>query len=195
MFISNVSINMQLSLGDLLAFADRTVLNPWISAFAPACLHYFTSNRFVVLHKDGLLPYRIQTPLPPLLYKSLVLLAVGVALRINRSLSRRALNDGVNAKFDWNKEIIVVTGASGGIGAEAAQKLAARGSKVVVLDVIPLSYSKRKFHTPFHVLVAKLIQPPTSSTTSATLRTTIPFSRPLQQLQSTYPRSVPLITA
>jgi phosphoglycerate dehydrogenase-like enzyme len=71
------------------------------------------------------------------------LLAAGVILRINRSLSRRALNNGVGAKFDWDKEIVLVTGGAGGIGAEAAQRFAARGSKVIVLDVLPLTYPKR----------------------------------------------------
>ncbi|OCK86210.1 putative short-chain dehydrogenase [Lepidopterella palustris CBS 459.81] len=65
-----------------------------------------------------------------------------VLLRVNRALSRKALNNGVNAKFDWSKEIILITGAAGGIGAEAAKKLAARGSTVVVLDVLPLTYPK-----------------------------------------------------
>jgi all-trans-retinol dehydrogenase (NAD+) len=66
-------------------------------------------------------------------------------LRINRSLSRKALNNRVTAQFDWEHEIIVVTGGSGGIGAVAAQRLASRGSTVVILDVIPLTFTKRRF--------------------------------------------------
>ncbi|KAJ5765634.1 short-chain dehydrogenase [Penicillium odoratum] len=55
----------------------------------------------------------------------------------------RALNNGVQTQFHWKKEIILVTGGSGGIGAAAVQRLATRGSKIVVIDVIPLTFPKR----------------------------------------------------
>ncbi|KAI6490200.1 hypothetical protein M0657_006518 [Pyricularia oryzae] len=61
---------------------------------------------------------------------------------LNRWLNDRALNNGnAPSSYDWAKEIIVVTGGSGGIGAETVKKLAGRGSQIVVLDVLPLSYS------------------------------------------------------
>ncbi|EFX00667.1 short chain dehydrogenase reductase [Grosmannia clavigera kw1407] len=69
--------------------------------------------------------------------------ALGLGWLFNRWLTDRALNNGnALAEFDWMREIIVVTGGSGGIGAEIVKTLAARGSRVVVLDVLPLSYPK-----------------------------------------------------
>ncbi|KAI6380653.1 hypothetical protein MCOR25_001588 [Pyricularia grisea] len=61
---------------------------------------------------------------------------------LNRWLNDRALNNGnAPSSYDWAREVIVVTGGSNGIGAETVKKLAGRGSQIVVLDVLPLSYS------------------------------------------------------
>lgn len=60
----------------------------------------------------------------------------------NRILNDRALNHGTKASFNWSKEIVVVTGGSGGIGGETVKRLAATGTTVVVLDVLPLSFNK-----------------------------------------------------
>lgn len=133
---------MQFSLGHALAFLDQTLLNPLLSIFIPIALHVFTTNKITVHATSGsFLPYELD-PLPSLQSKALKLLAFGVVLRLNRLLSRRALNNGVEAHFNWDKEIVLITGASGGIGAEAAQKFARRGGKVVVVDVLPLTYTK-----------------------------------------------------
>ena len=70
-----------------------------------------------------------------------------LAYRFNRYLSYRALNNGVTDSFDWQKEIILITGGSNGIGAAAAQKLASRGTWVVVLDILPLTYEAREIHS------------------------------------------------
>ena len=67
---------------------------------------------------------------------------------LNRALNIRALNHGTKASFDWSKEIVVVTGGSGGIGGETVKRLAASGTTVVVLDLIPLTYKKSKPASP-----------------------------------------------
>lgn len=46
----------------------------------------------------------------------------------------------IDDTWDWNKEVVVVTGGSGGIGAGISQRLAALGAKVIVLDIIPLTF-------------------------------------------------------
>lgn len=67
-----------------------------------------------------------------------------VVYQINGHLSRRALNNGVSATFDWEKEIVLVTGGSDGIGAATVQKLAERGTTIIVLDIRPLTYDARE---------------------------------------------------
>jgi all-trans-retinol dehydrogenase (NAD+) len=67
-----------------------------------------------------------------------------ITYKLNRYLSYRAMNNGVSASFDWSKEIVLVTGGSNGIGAACAQQLASGGTRVVVLDVLPLSYDARE---------------------------------------------------
>lgn len=64
-----------------------------------------------------------------------------ILLWLNDWLSTKSRNNWVtDDTWDWKKELVVVTGGSGGIGAGIAQRLAALGSRVVVLDIIPLTY-------------------------------------------------------
>jgi len=59
---------------------------------------------------------------------------------LNNVLNRRALSNGVSDKYDWSKEVVVVTGGSDGIGKAVVQLLAASKVKVAVLDVQSLTY-------------------------------------------------------
>jgi 3-oxoacyl-ACP reductase-like protein len=136
---------MQFSIGDVLALLDKTILNPLVSSALVLYLQTFTSNTLIIqpnTDSTSWIPYTIQRPIPTILARSLGLVAFGLVLRWNRWMSRRALNNGVKAVFNWEKEIILVTGAAGGIGATAVKKLLERGSRVVVLDVLPLTYPK-----------------------------------------------------
>lgn len=74
--------------------------------------------------------------------------ALGLGYLANKTLVSRALNHGTKAYFDWNKEIMLVTGGSGGIGGETVQQLASKGIRVVVLDVLPLTYKARELPLP-----------------------------------------------
>jgi NAD(P)-dependent dehydrogenase (short-subunit alcohol dehydrogenase family) len=132
---------MQFSLGHVLELLDK-ILNPIVALQIPSVLHYFTTSKFVLLRRSDhkFLPFRLQLPLDPVLAASLAPFLYGLLLRLNRRLSRRALNNKTKATFNWDKEIVVVTGGSGGIGATIVQQLASRGTKVIVLDIIPLTF-------------------------------------------------------
>lgn len=85
----------------------------------------------------------IMNKLPP---GSFVAGGLFLSWLFNRYLTDRALNNGNSpARYTWAKEIIVVTGGAGGIGAEIVKTLAGRGSRVIILDIMPLSYPKGSF--------------------------------------------------
>jgi 3-oxoacyl-ACP reductase-like protein len=84
----------------------------------------------------------LEQPISSIVRYAVYILGAGVAWQVNRAMSSRALNNGVTSKFDWKKEIVVVTGGSGGIGAETVKTLARGGTQVVVLDVLPLTFPK-----------------------------------------------------
>lgn len=76
-----------------------------------------------------------------------LLLYIGIVRLVNGYLSRRALNNWQTAKYDWNKEIAVVTGGSDGIGMNISFLLAQRGVKVISLDVQPPTFETREYTT------------------------------------------------
>ncbi|KAF3911863.1 hypothetical protein AA313_de0209390 [Arthrobotrys entomopaga] len=65
----------------------------------------------------------------------------GVFYKINRYLNWGTSNNWVkDNSWVWEKEVALVTGGSGGIGELVVKGLAEKGLKVVVLDVIDLTY-------------------------------------------------------
>lgn len=70
---------------------------------------------------------------------------------VNRYISNNAMNNWVSDKYDWSKEIVLITGGAGGIGGHVVQLLAERGIKVVVLDIQPLTFqaSELRAFLPF----------------------------------------------
>lgn len=66
-----------------------------------------------------------------------VLLTLTLLPRISSWATRRKENNYVtDGTWDWTKEIVVVTGGSSGIGWNITSRLAARGVKVIVLDIV-----------------------------------------------------------
>jgi hypothetical protein len=65
---------------------------------------------------------------------------------LNAFLSRRALMNGVRDRtWDWDKEIVLLTGGSSGIGSMIARKLAEKRVKVIIIDVQPPKAPLRMF--------------------------------------------------
>jgi NADPH:quinone reductase-like Zn-dependent oxidoreductase len=58
-----------------------------------------------------------------------------VLFSASKLLDEAVLNNWTNDVYDWNKEIVLVTGGSDGIGRIVVELLADKGIKVVILDI------------------------------------------------------------
>jgi hypothetical protein len=65
---------------------------------------------------------------------------LGVLKRAGSWLDDRVANNWVKDTYEWDKEVVVVTGGSDGIGKEVVLLLAERGVRVAVMDVQPLTF-------------------------------------------------------
>lgn len=72
-----------------------------------------------------------------------LLLWLGLLEKISAFWSVRELNNWIKDEYVWNREIIVVTGGSDGMGAIMVKLFAEKGIKVCVIDVQPLQYEGR----------------------------------------------------
>lgn len=76
--------------------------------------------------------------------RAYALALLSVALSINDYLNRRLANNWVvDSRWNWNEEVVVVTGGSSGVGAGICQELLARNcrTRIAVIDIALLSWS------------------------------------------------------
>ncbi|KAH3955554.1 hypothetical protein HBI81_016670 [Parastagonospora nodorum] len=129
---------MSIALRHASTLAGHIALNPivtsallWILTKAPVSVRARLTDRIAILRD----PRRVEQIVKALKW----CLAFGVTGAVNRKLNQVALNGGrwgsETAKWDWSKEVAVVTGGCSGIGALVVKGLVGRGVKVAVLDV------------------------------------------------------------
>ena len=73
-----------------------------------------------------------------------VLGAAVVLRKAHAILTQAALNNFSRDSYDWRREVVVVTGGSGGLGDLLVRKLAKESIKVISLDIVPPRIPLRK---------------------------------------------------
>ncbi|KAJ5232716.1 short chain dehydrogenase/reductase family protein [Penicillium chermesinum] len=102
-----------------------TILSPWKMIPLLALVQYSGKGRKILKSRPNLL-------------KALqALTSLAVLGRLGRWLDRRSVNNGTSDYYDWHREVIVLTGGSGGIGRHIAQLFGDHGIKVAILDLNP----------------------------------------------------------
>ncbi|KAH6683865.1 short chain dehydrogenase/reductase [Halenospora varia] len=88
---------------------------------------------------DQLISTVTKNRINPSLFDSVtkVLLVSGLLYQLNNTLTRLALNNFRSDKsWDWQKEVVLVTGGCSGIGQLIVEKLSEQNIKVVIFDVV-----------------------------------------------------------
>jgi NADPH:quinone reductase-like Zn-dependent oxidoreductase len=109
-------------------FLKLTALNPALTVPLLLAARYTTQgNIFAAEHATA---YKYLKPL----------VVWGLLRSASAWLDDAVTNNWSQDTYDWNKEVVVVTGGSDGIGKIVVHLLAEKGIKVAVLDVQELQY-------------------------------------------------------
>lgn len=112
----------------VLKILGNTALNPFfVLPFLLAAKLNKKAENFTILH-------------PRLFSRTKTLFYLGLARWLSGWYSRGVLNNWKDDKYDWKKEIVLITGGSGGIGGHVVKYLSELGIKTVVLDIQPLTF-------------------------------------------------------
>ncbi|KAJ5964698.1 uncharacterized protein N7479_004574 [Penicillium vulpinum] len=104
-------------------FISRSLLDPWKLLPIFALVQYTAKGRDIAKAR-------------PNFYKALKhLTAICLISRLGKWLDHRMLNNSVSDVYDWNREVVILTGGSNGIGRRIAELLGARDIKVAILDI------------------------------------------------------------
>lgn len=142
-----MSVAVQLFFGFIFGPLKSTSLNPaltgpllWGLTKAPPDV----KNRLI----DVITKALPADKLPALVKTFKWLFVLGVVRRANSTLNKWALNNWKwrveRHRWVWEKEVAVVTGGCGGIGAEIVKGLASKGVTVAIVDVVSLPVELEK---------------------------------------------------
>ncbi|KAF3935084.1 hypothetical protein ABW20_dc0110541 [Dactylellina cionopaga] len=123
--------NILLPIG--ISAAVSSIFHPAISGTVAAFLKYAPAEiKKPVL--DLLETYISSTASGTILTSFTIGFWVGLAMKANSYLSWAAENNWIADKYNWEKEIVLITGASSGYGERMTELLAQRGIKVITLS-------------------------------------------------------------
>lgn len=156
---SDVNLDMSKILQNLLSLittsAGHIALNPlvtatllWALTKGPTQLRSQLTTRIPALRD----PHRYARILKALKW----CLIAGTASVVNKQLNHIALNAGrlrsEKAKWNWSREVAVVTGGCSGIGELVVKRLISKGIRVAVLDIQQLPSGLQGCKTSHHSL-------------------------------------------
>ncbi|MCJ1399234.1 hypothetical protein MMC11_002436 [Xylographa trunciseda] len=136
---------------------QNTVLNPVLTLPLVLLARYVRDGEYTIAHP--LAVNRLQ-----------ICLYLGIARWVNGFLSRGSLNNWTSDRWDWDKELIVITGGSDGIGKLLVQLFAGLNAKILILDV-----QKPTFEMPnsrVHYLSCDVSSPTAIASAASTIRST-----------------------
>ncbi|KAL4903694.1 hypothetical protein BDW74DRAFT_38197 [Aspergillus multicolor] len=140
---------------------QRTLFSPWKTLPLLLLAHYTTKGRTTASQH-------------PRLFQILkVLTTLSLLRRLNAWLNQRALNNGLADHYHWNKEVVVLTGGSNGIGRQIAQLLGARGIKVAILDITPPADGQANLPSTVRYHKCDITLPAAIAEAAAAIRTTM----------------------
>ncbi|KJZ74370.1 hypothetical protein HIM_06180 [Hirsutella minnesotensis 3608] len=133
---------MAITIDNILLVLQKTLIHPIKSLlFAGAAIlfHNGILHAGIARKGDGIPSLR-----GTLVYISLGCVALSWTLHLNRALNRKALNPSPAVPCDWPRELVVVTGGSGGIGEALVKRLESLSATVVILDASPPTFKLDK---------------------------------------------------
>jgi NAD(P)-dependent dehydrogenase (short-subunit alcohol dehydrogenase family) len=140
---------------------SKTLLDPW------KMLPLLVLSKYTSKGRD------LSTTRPNLQKALQALTTISLLSTLRTYLDHRILNNNQKDPYNWNKEVIILTGGSAGIGRQIAQLLGSKDIKVAILDITPPDTTTSPLPNSVRFYSCDITNPTTIATTATTIRTTL----------------------
>ncbi|OQD91060.1 hypothetical protein PENANT_c001G11328 [Penicillium antarcticum] len=140
---------------------SKTLLDPW------KILPLFVLSKYTIKGRD-------LSKTHPNLQKALqALTTISLLTNLEAYLDHRIQNNNQKDPYNWNKEVIILTGGSTGIGRQIAQQLGTKEIKVAILDISPPDITSTSLPNSVRFYECDITNPETIATTATSIRNTL----------------------